>query len=381
MISFWQLPGPLRFLESLMGDLRSGKNVVACFPREVGETTDSPEPVIRRSLDHDLAWISVDTADGPLRSPVDLLFDIFLPQSTPGQVRNALALVHEDKFTGRLVHLRNLSSGNWPAWRDFLSSYETACRTRSVLERSVFLAIIDPVCGRTPVQEDVCLAVHQWEGAVDDLDLLLYASAAFSGTRLKKWERRLAAYIGARLALWDPEVCDRLRRQSLDVFLHPQDLLAEIACDRGWSVADAAPANQLRDKGILQTFQGTLQTHSAFVVISGDKQELKRRLWGAEVETLFPLIELQRQRLIEQLLPFLSVPYTTPFGVIDDARDLELGHIADQLYSSRTPEHFEMRGFAQWLKRLRDRLAHSEPIPADLLLQPRFVSILDVLEP
>lgn len=375
MISFWQLPGPLRFVESVVEDLRSGKNVVVCAPSNLPETAEKLERAIHRALDHDFTWTPLDVASDCDKLPIDQLFETFLPLAAPSQIRNTLSLVQEDTFAGRLVHLRGLFSGNWPAWRDFLTQYEPACRTRSVIERTVLLAIIDATCIGTP--EDACLTAYRTEGMVDSLDLLLYSSSAFTDARLSNWQKRLAVSIAARLALWDPEVCDRLRRCALESILQPQELLSEMGVQRGWCVTDGANPARLREKCILQNFEGVPQFHSAFLAIAGDKQELKRRLWSAEVEALFPLIELHRHRLIDQLGSHLAVPHTTPFGVINDVRDLELTHIADQLYSSRIPEHHQVRAFAQWLKRLRDRLAHSDPIPVNLLLHTQFSTLLD----
>lgn len=377
MISLWQLPSPHRFLSGAVEDLRSGKSVVISLPPRLPETPRDLGRAIRHQLSDDLIWEAFDAVAELTPAPVDQLFERFIQNGPPDQVRNALTLAQHDRFTSRLVELRGLSSTNWLAWKDFLVAYEPACRGRSILDRSVFLVIVEGSLGKNLPMEDACLAVHRWDNIVGTLDLMLYASATFADVRLNRWQKQLVINIAVRLALWDPEVCDRLRRLPIEAFVSPQEWLAEMASDLGWSGSEADDSDRLWEKGIVQCFEGIPQTHSAFLVITGDKQELKRRLWSAQVQTLFPLIELQRQRLINELGSYLAVPYTTAFGVIDDVRELEFGHIADQLYTSRVPDHLEIRRFALWLKRLRDRLAHFEPLSCDLLVESRFSSRLN----
>ena len=80
--------------------------------------------------------------------------------------------------------------------------------------------------------------------------------------------------------------------------------------------------------GTSSTVEGHQEPHPALeALVDG----IERRLWHAQVTVLFPLIEEHRLRLVARLRPHLRVPFETPFGVITDPRDLEIGHLLHQI--------------------------------------------------
>jgi hypothetical protein len=114
---------------------------------------------------------------------------------------------------------------------------------------------------------------------------------------------------------------------------------------------------------------GHERAHSALKVLNGD---FKRRLWRAQVSVLFPVIEEHRQRLIETLGNQLTIPFESVSGTIEDPRYLEIGHIATQIDRFRLKTSKDLRLFVNQLKTLRDRLAHLDPAPLEIIQKTLF---------
>ena len=85
---------------------------------------------------------------------------------------------------------------------------------------------------------------------------------------------------------------------------------------------------------------------------------------------MFPFVEEQRQNVLTRLTGFLQVPFRTRFGeVIDDVRDLEIGHIEAQLRRANPHADSELLQLVQRLREARNRLAHRETLPLELLTE------------
>jgi hypothetical protein len=69
-----------------------------------------------------------------------------------------------------------------------------------------------------------------------------------------------------------------------------------------------------------------------------------------------------------------KIPWLTKLGQIDYVEDLELNHIADQFWAQGSGGLREVARFVGWLRDIRNELAHLQPAPAALLLDPQFQS-------
>ncbi len=121
--------------------------------------------------------------------------------------------------------------------------------------------------------------------------------------------------------------------------------------------------------GLAEIIDGEEKTHSAALALCNQSDEIRRRIWSAEVGVLFPYVEEQRQRILRRLAGLLRVPFETRFGeVITDWRDLEIGHIESQIVTNGIPVARETRRMLRQLREIRNCLAHQEVIPKNLLL-------------
>ena len=293
--------------------------------------------------------------------PVEVLLEVHraagLPDPPPGD--EVAAVLGAEGLADRVVWAERPAAASWPAWRRFLEAFgrlahDVPAGRRPRLAVSV-LAVEAPGLPRP----DVSLPMYTWDGWVSGLDMLLYAAGRLADHPAPY--RELLASVAARVAVWDPEVVDRLAELPAERLLAPAEPLAELARERGWG-ADQAPAWA---EGTQALVDGHPHTHSALLALGPDPRPLARRLWSAQASVLLPLIELRRQELVPRVRRWLRLPVETPGGTVSDPFDLEVSELAWLLgRGERVPAG--LAAYAQRLRRLRNALAHLEPVaPAD----------------
>ena len=112
--------------------------------------------------------------------------------------------------------------------------------------------------------------------------------------------------------------------------------------------------------------------------ILDDCEGRRESVWAAQVATLFPVIERERQRLLRTHRNFWRLPHSRPDGSqVSTLDELEIGDLAMQLSSRSLPDE---RRRADWLRRVRNALAHNETVPWSTLISPAAVQIVDFRE-
>jgi hypothetical protein len=182
--------------------------------------------------------------------------------------------------------------------------------------------------------------------------------------------RRIATTIVARLALWDPEVSQRLARENMRRILEPIEVLKRIAIDRDWATLDGRKSPVSWHSGARGLFDGKERTHSAVLAVDDPHNELRRRVWSAQVEVVFPLIEEKRQELIETLARILTD------RSVSDLQDMEIGAIELEISRKGHRVPYELRRQVRRLKEMRNSLAHLEPLNPELLIASEIKDIL-----
>ena len=100
------------------------------------------------------------------------------------------------------------------------------------------------------------------------------------------------------------------------------------------------------------------------------------RIWAAQVAVLFPLVERERQCLLNAHRALWRLPHTRKDGTrIRCLKDLEIGDMAVQARLSG-PLGVEWHRL-NWLRRVRNQLAHNEVVPWGTLTSPIAIRIAD----
>src|ERR1035438_5645212 len=102
-IGWWHLPGPTRFLQATVQDLRSGKNVVLAFPQHSldGFRVALAEQVRANEL---WRWRTVNAVELPsdgIASLTDALHQKFIAAQQPSELCTALTLAQ--RLVGTII--------------------------------------------------------------------------------------------------------------------------------------------------------------------------------------------------------------------------------------------------------------------------------------
>ena len=302
-------------------------------------------------------WIDLDARDDP--DPISLLRKRLQIELT---VISARDLARSAAFGGFVVWVDGISPLAWGGWRTFLEEYAQASRSRPEYERAVF-CVQAPTTGDPP-QRDVTLDVAIWRDVVEPLDLFLLAlqmrgaNAAREPPLLSRLHAALVSELAAFDGLLAVELCDR----SIDELLQPELILTRYAAARNW---DRTTRLQGFRAGAEALVDGSLVPHVCVELLEGgDRRGIDRRIWRAQIAVLFPAFEEQRVRLLSRYGAFLRPPWRTVFGEIRDARDLELGHLLQQLRGRHGVKVEHLR-LLECLAASRNALAHLECVGVD----------------
>jgi hypothetical protein len=156
----------------------------------------------------------------------------------------------------------------------------------------------------------------------------------------------------------DPESTIQKRGRT-----YPQGYNAQVAVDGEAQVI-------VSHAGSADRVDGQEVMHSAFLASNGGTSAVHRRVWTGQVGVLLPFVEERRQDLLGLLAGVLQVPYRTRFGVVEDPRDLEIGHIESQLHAVTFSGRNDLLDLARKLREIRNCLSHQEPVAAQQLLAP-----------
>lgn len=363
--STWTLPGPARFVEDIVADLRAGNNILIALPETYDDEIFAAMKAVEATGGDVLSWDRLKVGAHPQgHAPLNLLYETFAPDAESDAIRSVEALARLDGFLSRGIWLDDIPDKAWPAWIDFLQSYGYICGNVPEYERTLFVV---PLRGQRAIKQMPTAAnikVHTFYDIMRELDMHFFISEQLLNSDYTMLEERIARAIIVNLALWDTELAQRLIELPLETLLAPRAVLDAYAEERGWNNDDDDPAWH---RGTKMRIAGVERVHSALLRGKAGQQELSRRIWRAQASVLLPFIEEQRQRIIYALHEHLTVPFETEYGqMINNMYELEIGHIYSQIRTNYQVESAQ-REKVDLLRDMRNGLSHLNVIPAETL--------------
>ena len=244
-----------------------------------------------------------------------------------------------------VVWVKGLTPERAAKWTAFCRKYETqgAHDGLFVLEAPEDLHVLE--AGR--------MRVLDYAASVTRFDMQIFTSFLLSDHTDcdDLWKRYLSVLV-SQLCLEDAEVAEQLLART---DLRTADPLEGVRAveETGWF-----------DQ------RGESPDHVLSLWRRGDAEALNRRVWAAQVQALFPLIELERSRIIailsERIAACLARETITQFDqVLTEPKDVELGTLV-YLMSTASPEcdyrvpvpEAELRETIRFFHRCRNKLAH-----------------------
>ncbi len=348
----WDLPGPQTYIESVEKALRDGSNVISATPTRglsgLGEA-------LRCRLVDDGWSVSGPFQDGS-GNPLDFLYQVLDVPDT-GSNRRSISEMLSILEAGQLVIIGPVFRERWGEWKMFLSEYEAASRGVSRTERPLLLVVTCGVPLADLGHDGVALKIFPWQNVIGELDMMLFVMTSLRTAARRPRSVRLQARIIARLAMWDLDLAMHLATCDEELLFEPINALQ-------WAVETLQPDMDMAatwDSGGRMLFDDIQQEHSYLLLADSSSQEkLRLRLWEAQASDLFPLFEKKRHELAKQILPFVRIPIRLGEETFNDIDELEIGQLAYLAHSINLKS--SIRKQAETLRRLRNKLAHMEPL-------------------
>jgi hypothetical protein len=350
----WGLPGPSGFLDEAVGALREGVSVVLHLPEHGPEGYGAAvERAIRR--DESLAVRRAATDDAT-QLPSAVLRAALDAEPDAAWLRTPEAVARSGRLVGSVLLVTGICRANWESWRTFLVRFAVEARAHVVGESGQLCLLVSGDVSTTGLDGDPGLRRIAWRDRVSRLDVLLHLGRSWNGEGRSGVERDLRIALAAELAAYDLDLAGRLFAEPLARLLSPQRLLEAEAAQRGWSGRIQGDGWA---SGRVDGVEGKRLEHGASVAAARDNDELRRRVWRAELGVVFPWLEERRIEIVWKLRDVLT-PMESLFGYVERIEDLELAHVLRQVRQKRRGLEWEPRLNA--MNRLRRSLAHLEPV-------------------
>lgn len=382
----WSLPGPHRFVVDIADDLREGRNVLVILPECVPRGLYS-------SVSQELEKVDL----GPLErisakmisrsSPVYDLHQVYNTEAHDEDKRDIPSLCRCDNFKSRMIWLEDCVEveEKTDSWLEFFKGYACACASFDLLERTVFAV---PIRGTFPFRDlplENLLCQHWFWGRVSSLDIQILAAQILADRKSEALENLLHVNIAASLCGYDIASAEAFCRHAFKGESSVESVLETIATTRGWEAADAICISKEIDmfngntgltigdrprpglfplwaEGMLDLVDGRVVTSPVAEAIRGNYEEIRMRTWRGHVQTLLPLIDEYRLRVLRHL----ETNYRFVFK--NGKNNLEISEIGAIKYRIETDPRLrnridkDLRGFIRLLTNMRNDLSHLRPV-------------------
>lgn len=356
--SWWGLPGPERFIDWLFEDFSEGRSVIGSLPTTA--PTGLRDVVSRRASEEGYCWRDVpprSSGEVGKTSPIEILCsELTVPSSEESpSIRAWLRAPHSG---GLVVWVECRGSEEAAPWLRLTREYSAEAGSAGSDSPRLCILCSGLREGHLP-RPEVLLGVRRYAESVSPLDTLLFTSRLLEGSEQRSPVLRLLrSAIAAEVAGTDPALAYHLASASLECLLDPHKVLVDRATELGWVGADEKTGDQEPDRS--ETWHGQSRLHSSAVVLAGNRQELSRRIWRAQVQVLFPYLEELRVSLVEELRGRIRLPVVSDGREVFDLQDLELAQLRDQARKSRVSK--QLQDTLDNAAYVRNRIAHLDVV-------------------
>ena len=349
-MTFWELPGSIRYVEEIAQALRLGSNVVVRFPCTI-------PPAFRDRVFSAVRGDGIRPTPLPCASrPLESLCERFLHAGS-STLDGLRLLVDCDDFSERLICIECVSAEEWSAWHEFLLTYADVSRSIEVHRRTLFLVLlivppsVDCTSQEEPPRQNV-LQFFDWDDVIDEMDILFYASDRLRRKGIERSSEKLIAMTVARLTIWDFGSAERLVEERPEHILEPVPFFRDMAKERGWD-----QSTPIRWTNGTASQSGI--AHPARLGVEEPARDIVRRAWSAQAAVLLPEIDIQRDDIIRSNL-YEVRRWLNDHDSDQDPFDLEIGDLY-KIFRVARADAIVRKHIAD-LRMARNKLAHLESI-------------------
>lgn len=374
---WWEsVTGPQELIETVANSIRARKVVALMVPEDLPWRDGMRAAVqleIRQSPelgDVDVEYIDVQDECPDEENIGEYLLRRYALESVTSNYRGRESIQEyiskNNILNNRLLWVKGMSKEDEKKWIDFCRKYEISHDIEGHIVLEVRCATRD---------EEPNIDFIQYSEYISDYDVLLFNSAFLdrAGKELRHtWQRYIAA-LCANLCGTDAELSVHLMETSDFKKQEPLQRITEIVASE-----DFIRRGENSKDHVLNAARGNRTP------------EIKNRIWKAQLQTIFPILEMERASFIEKYYDqirdalrtkYLDSNYNTlrrihQFGkTLDDPWDAEIGTIYrmtklrrenDSHYLLFIPDDTS-RERIELLHSMRNSLAHGEVCPVEQL--------------
>lgn len=324
----WLLPSAAAFLDEIEAAHDRGLAVIGADPA----MPDGWDRALRARLEARPQEVCAEVAE-PGRQPVETLAALLESAAHIGAMCNAVFCT-----TTVIVDLSELDLASRRAWSTFAARFHDA-RDEAGLGATLVLA---GVTGQERLPDGLrCL---RWGDRMRRVDIAIWADLHAPAERPEPLAS-LAAALAVELCGWRLDLAEAIVRAGRDDLMDPVGWLERRGAD---------PLDDARQ------FGGSAMRCPMALLLAGDRMELERRIWRAQLVAVFPWIEEARQAIVTRYRRLLTVDEHLRALGVRDIEEIELGALARQL-RTRIPREEAQR--LDCFGRIRNALAHRKAAP------------------
>ena len=390
--SVWDLPGPESFASNIANDIRIGRNVFLLLPEIV---PDGLYEAIKKKLDKDRITLErLSACQISQSSPIYDLHQVYNTEKIKdGDAFCIYSLCQSEKFRSRVIWLDDVSqqTSKKQEWYDFFRQYSVACGQQNLIDRSLFIIPIYGKHTHDSFPAENLLTHHWFWGKITILDMQIFASK-FLGSRQDSFLLNrlfiniitalsgydlLAAYKLCQVTILDEsEIINSLKSLATERTWHApiQEFWGEIDNFTKTIVSKTGPNKpnhslmDLWSCGILDIIDGRIIISPVAEIARDNLMEIRQRIWRGHVQTLLPIVDEYRLKVIT----YLEENYGSALTFLNDHENeiLEIGKIKYHIESNPKIQKRvdrNLRNFIRLLSRVRNDLAHLKPISLEII--------------
>jgi len=211
------------------------------------------------------------------------------------------------------------------------------------------------------IDNEVGLRHVSWKKLVRETDVRHYVDDIEEVSEANRLLNRVRKSIIVELGRTDLELVGYLCRFSLKEILASELLLRRFRQESSWMREN----NIFWDRGAKLQWDDREEYHSCYLESTNQLSEVRRRIWKAQIVSVFPFLENRRCEIVQRIRDFLPKSFLSVTGEVKDVESLELGEIMFELNKLKRPHPITSE--VRHLRAIRHELAHLRPASYELL--------------
>ena len=350
---FWweKVTGPNYIVSTIARSLTEGVSVVISVPDDLPwrhSMRNTVRTILNREYGQTDALIdSVDVKDScPEEEPGMYILRTWGDRETSSNYRKSSTktiqdyLIENEVLKKRILWIKGLSNRNAKKWRDFIEHYNS-----SNLDYGLFVLETNEADISVNNEAIQLIAYDKYVSSYDVQMLcnyLLYNNNDYSN----EWKEYIAILV-SKLCVRDGEVAEY------------------VMCNFNFRDSDYMGQITSVSKEQLFIYRGVNEQSDSLLKLAreNDTEEINKRIWTAQIQELFPLIELERVSIVRSLFSriqtVLSSYQIEQFNlVLSDPLDVELGTLVFLIHSHMKLNDYNLVKRIEFLHDCRNLIAH-----------------------